>query len=125
MFPKKKRVRSKTSWKREADALQSKVVRLVGRCDRCFKTASNVQLQDAHVITRSNLHLRYDPQNHMCLCASCHRLWHSEPLLMIGWFKDNYPERAAYLEKERNVIEHTLDYEAIVARISQLLSPRE
>jgi hypothetical protein len=107
--------KSRTYYKRKADALLSKQVRARGACEMCGKETNT--LQCAHVITRANLHLRYDMKNVLCLCAGCHLLWHREPLWAIGWFKGVYPERAKYLLKERyNIVKP--DYEEIIKKLN-------
>lgn len=103
--------------KRKADKLMSLFIRKVGHCERCGKAEN---LQCAHVITRSNLHLRYDTQNLMALCAGCHLWWHKEPLEAIQWFYSAWPERVKYLTKEKYVIGKP-DYEAIIEHLENFV----
>ncbi len=105
--------KTRSYWKRKADALFALKVRSRGMCERCGK-GRPAQLQCAHIITRSNLHLRFNLQNALCLCAGCHFYWHHEPLECMGWFKAVFSDRAAYLLKEKNVIEHNIDYQKII-----------
>ncbi|MGE5626469.1 MAG: hypothetical protein ACM3UK_00075 [Actinomycetes bacterium] len=69
---------TKTSLKKKADILFSQHIRSLGYCEKCGKTSN---LQCAHIISRSVIHLRYEPKNALCLCAGCHLYWaHKEPL---------------------------------------------
>lgn len=105
---------TKSQLKKKADLLFGKLIRSRGKCEMCSETKN---LQCAHVIGRRNLHLRYDKQNVLCLCAKCHFLWHQSPRWAISWFKSIFPERDAYLAREEQVIEHSLDYEEVVKRL--------
>lgn len=115
--PKKKPI---SYWKKKADALFSKIVRARGKCEMCGKDVRAVQLQCAHIVTRSNLHLRHNLKNALALCATCHWRWHKEPLWAIGWFDTIYGDRAKYLREERNIIEHTLDYQEVIEKLEKL-----
>ena len=102
----------KSTLKRKADILFSLLIRSRGSCEMCGKTQN---LQCAHVYSRSNLHLRYDPKNALCLCSGCHMFrWHKEPADSILWFQGVYKDEWEYLVKEKNIIEHTIDYEKII-----------
>lgn len=59
-------------------------------------------LNHAHVIGRANKALRYDIFNAMCLCVACHMWWHENPTESGIWFKEKYPERYEYLNREKN-----------------------
>lgn len=114
--PKKKKIKKKTrtQLKRIADALFSKLVRSRGACQMCTKTNN---LQCAHIISRRNLHLRYDFRNALALCAGCHLLWHHEPLWAVAWLQGLFPKNYEYLMKEKDVIEDNFDYEAVIKRL--------
>lgn len=114
--PKKKQ--SLIKLKTKADTLFSKWVRNRDKkCLRCGKTSS---LQCAHIITRSNLRLRYDLQNVLTLCAGCHMFWwHRSPLEAITWFQETYPKQYEYLLKAKNEIEKP-DYEEVIRFYSKL-----
>src|SRR5574342_744519 len=78
-------------WINKLDTAMSLLIREKKRCEWCHSTVN--QLQDAHVISRSNKTLRWDIMNHLCLCSHCHRFkWHENPLLANQWFKETYPE---------------------------------
>ena len=119
-FPKPRKVEKKKSyWKRKADILLSKFICSLDHCERCSVTRNQAQLQTAHVITRSNLRLRYDINNLLCLCAKCHWDWHKNPLESIMWFNDAYKERSKYLMKHRNeFLKLTIDdYKEIIKNL--------
>jgi len=107
-LPKKKVKR--TTLKRKADVLFGKLIRSRGACERCLKETS---LQTSHVISRSNLHLRYDVRNALCFCGGCHMWWHKEPLEAITWYHAVFAKDYRYLMKEKNVYEK-IDYEKII-----------
>lgn len=108
-------------WKPKLDKEFSLLVRSLGYCEYCKKT--NVSLHCAHIISRSNITLRWDIFNALCLCNGCHTFgWHKNPLIYIDWFKSKYPERYEYLLRVKNLIlkrkEEDLQkiFEAIQAR---------
>lgn len=115
MLKKHKKKTSRKTLKRKADAIFSKLIRSRGECERCTKTTS---LQTSHIITRSNLHLRYNPRNALCLCGGCHMWWHKEPLEAITWYKEVYKKDYKYLLKEKNIYEKP-NYEEIIKRLDK------
>lgn len=91
---------NKTAIKKKLDVLFSKIVRSVGRCERCGKTE---HLQCAHIFSRRHLSLRYDFENAICLCAGCHLYWwHLEPAEAIRWVSKI--KNMDYLEEQKNKI---------------------
>jgi len=81
----KKRKPTVRSLKRRLDKLYSEIIRKRGICARCRKGAERVTLQTAHIISRRNLAVRWDLNNGIPLCYSCHFFWaHKEPI----WFND-------------------------------------
>lgn len=56
--------------KGKCDKLFSRIVRDVGKCQRCGQTDN---LQTAHIIGRKYSATRTDLNNAWCLCATCHR----------------------------------------------------
>jgi 5-methylcytosine-specific restriction endonuclease McrA len=67
-------------------------------CQWCGKTTG--QMQTSHVVSRTNLHLRWNLNNAKCLCAGCHFKWHKDPLKGVEWFIGKFPERYTYLQVE-------------------------
>lgn len=101
---KKPKVHSQRYWKHQLDPLMSKLVREKAYCERCGRKDTKV-LQDAHVVGRINLALRWDILNHLSLCFQCHKyFWHEEPLESSKWFQDKFPDRYEYLMKAKNII---------------------
>jgi len=64
------------------DKLISEQVRAKGKCERCGKTST---LQAAHIYSRNYKHLRWEPENLICLCSGCHFWWHLNPVEAIIW----------------------------------------
>lgn len=115
----KTRKGSASYYKRKADKLFSEIVRARGRCEKC---GGNGVLQCAHIIPRTNLTLRWDFENALCLDMKCHIWWqHKNPLEFTTWFKEKYPERYIYLMRRRNdYIKRTKhDYQNIVSNLER------
>jgi predicted restriction endonuclease len=93
---------TKTSLRRKLDKLCSEIVRARGRCVRC---GSKKSLQTAHIFSRTYNATRWDLDNLLCLCASCHWFFHKNPLFLGEYVKDLYSEDKYELLKEaRNQI---------------------
>jgi hypothetical protein len=45
-----------------------------------------------HVRYRTLNHLRWEIDNGITFCSSCHRKWHNGPMLQV-WFEDTFPNR--------------------------------
>ena len=92
-------------WKHKLDPEFSKLVRSKLFCEKCGRRGELSTFDDAHVVGRINLTLRWCILNHLCLCFQCHRFfWHEEPLEAARWFKEKFPERYQYLMKAKNII---------------------
>ena len=89
---------SRTQLHKKAKVLFSKVVRLVGHCEKCGGTEN---LQCSHVKSvGAHPSLKYNLDNAICLCYKCHlHWWHKEPTEAGLWFERNFPVRLAFLEK--------------------------
>lgn len=61
-----------------ATRLHSKVIRMIGMCERCLDE-NYEKLQAAHIISRKYNSTRTDLRNAFCLCASCHRFFTDHP----------------------------------------------
>lgn len=118
---------TKTSLKKKANNLVSKIVRLKGKCERCGKSGDQVQLQCAHIVGRSNHTLRFDLMNVLCLGSACHRWAHNYPIDFTRWVKQNYPNRVIYLDHNKNFItRRTLnDYKELVEALKKLLKEKQ
>ncbi|RKX21926.1 MAG: hypothetical protein DRP45_11825 [Candidatus Zixiibacteriota bacterium] len=91
-------------YKKRADAAWSKVVRRVGKCEKCGRTQN---LQAHHFIRRDVLHLRHVVENGICLCSHCHandkmNSAHGSPLNFYEWLADVKPKRMAWVEAHRH-----------------------
>jgi len=76
----------------------------IGKCERCGRK-NEVQLQLAHIITRGIRKLRYDRDNTIVLCASCHRHMHNKPLEFYDLVKKlKGDEIIIYLKKASNIL---------------------
>lgn len=99
-------------WKRQLDPLMSRLVREKGFCEKCGRR--NGVMNWSHVIGRTNLTLRWDIINALCLCYQCHLyFWHTEPLEATIWFHSKFPERYEYLMKNKNTILNRIEEDYI------------
>ena len=115
-----KKVKTRSQLKKLADKLFSLLIRQRGACEMC---GSKKNLQVAHVISRSNLHLRFACDNALCLCKGCHMFkWHKEPLSSLLWFEGVYPKEYKYLLKEKDTIEPNMDYGKIIISLKKSLT---
>lgn len=73
-----------THAEQEADRLFSLVVRAVGSCRRC---GSGVDLQCAHIVTRSRKVTRWDESNALPLCGYCHAYYTDHPAAWEAWVR--------------------------------------
>jgi hypothetical protein len=78
---------TKTSLKRKLDKEASRIVRARGGCAKCGKVAYE-HLQTAHIFSRSNLAVRWDLLNLLCLCDGCHFWAHKNPVLFTEFVVD-------------------------------------
>lgn len=91
-------------WKNQLDPLMSKLIRSKLQCEKCGVRGEITAFDDAHIVGRKNLMLRWDIFNHLCLCFQCHRyFWHEEPLDSGKWFEEKFPARYEYLLKVKNL----------------------
>lgn len=110
------------------DILFADYIRSRGYCERCGAVAregSGHGLQCAHVYSRKNMTLRWDPNNALCLCTGCHIYWmHKNPREFTHWFDLKYPERGRYLDENKNKItRRTLeDYKELYDKYIELTS---
>ena len=96
------KVGKKSYYKRKLDAYWSKYIRAAGFCYRC--KARNKRLEMAHIISRNNQTLRYDEDNLLCLCTTCHFWAHQDPLGFTEFIKTKFPNRYKYLMKMKEKI---------------------
>src|SRR5437899_2105255 len=74
--------RSRTSMKREADALWSRLIRARGACEGRGEEGipCSPNLQAAHVVPRRYLSVRWDEDNGLALCGAHHSFWTHFPI---------------------------------------------
>lgn len=72
-------------------------------CQMCGAKVKGSNAHCSHVIPKSQGdRLRWDPLNLKLLCFHCHmNVWHKSPLDAWQWFESTFPERWAYIEKEK------------------------
>ena len=66
--------KNKTQIRKSNDILWSMLIRLKGCCEIC---GSTINLEAHHMIRRELLYYRFNPDNGICLCSSCHK-WSTE-----------------------------------------------
>lgn len=66
-----------------------------GACRKCGTTE---HLQCAHIVSRTYLRTRHDPENAIALCRSCHVRFTFLPVEWRRWVEDNYPGLMSELE---------------------------
>ncbi len=113
-------------YKKKADKLFSEIIRSRKWCEAPHaggKKCSSL-LDCAHVIPRTNLTLRWDLKNGLCLCRAHHLYWqHKDPIAFTNWFAKKYPDRRRYLLKKRYTLtKRTLeDYKNLVKVLQKQL----
>ena len=89
MKPKKRKPPKKTTVRNRLDSLFSRLIRSVGRCEKCGATEATAQLHCSHIISRSYLSTRWLELNAKCLCATHHRWWHEKPTEAVKWLTES------------------------------------
>jgi hypothetical protein len=84
---KKKTRKTKSAIIRKLDKIFSEIVRSKGYCVKCNKDGATVQLQTAHIFSRTYKSVRWDYHNSLCLCAGCHFWAHRNPVLFTEFVK--------------------------------------
>jgi hypothetical protein len=75
-------------------------------------------LQWAHIFSRSILHMRYEPYNHLILCAGHHLHYTHNPIEWTRFLEANFLIRLAAAEANRYKV-GKVDYEAVIAKFTQ------
>jgi predicted restriction endonuclease len=107
-----------------ADALWRRLVliRANNKCEICGKDKN---LNAHHIVSRKNLHLRYDLRNGMALCPSHHFFGkdsaHMNPIWFIDILEKQRPDDLEYLKKEQSVLEPSFDYQIAIERMKKEL----
>jgi hypothetical protein len=79
----------------------SNAVRVVGKCEVC---SSTTRLNAHHILDRKYYHAyRFDVNNGICLCPSCHKFGkfsaHKNPIWFVRWLKANKPEQFVWVSR--------------------------
>lgn len=72
------------------DTVFSKLIRLRARfnCEKCGKYFPlGHGLQCAHIFSRRHQSTRYDPDNAVALCFTCHQYFGEHPTIFTAWVK--------------------------------------
>jgi len=98
----------KSTLRNKLDKICSKIVRARGRCEFCLETDN---LQCCHIFSRTYNNTRWDLDNLLCLCASCHFWSHKNPLLFAEGVMKNIGEEKYELLKEKHnqITKYTID----------------
>jgi len=108
----------KSTLKKKADALFSLWMRkTIPYCQagglhlRCSST-----LQNAHIVTRGNMTLRYHSANCLVLCSAHHFWFHRYPLKFVEMIIDKFPEKYKYVQEHKNTLTKMTieDYQNII-----------
>lgn len=94
-------MRTVKSVRKSCDNLWSKIVRAMGRCEKCGRIPGEGEinrLEAHHVYGRRNLRLRWDVKNGVSLCHPCHRWAEEYPIEFTDWFRNYRITDADYLE---------------------------
>lgn len=103
--PKKKPTRGDLTKKLVSTAKQIVRLRDGNICQHCGTYCEGSNRQASHVRPESaGTSLRWNPINIKILCYHCHlNWWHKNPLEAGKWFREAFPERAAFIESFPNV----------------------
>jgi hypothetical protein len=101
---KKRAVKGSYKWYfKRVDDLFKQIIRSKGYCEKCQRR--NVVLHCSHIKSvGAYKNLQFELKNAIALCHRCHMYWwHKEPTESGKWFEKRFPERAKYLEREKNI----------------------
>jgi len=66
--------------------------RAKGVCERCRAEVGFNKLQTSHFHGRRKRSVRWDPDNAVALCFTCHLYFTENPLAHVEWFKERLGE---------------------------------
>lgn len=119
-----------TGVRNKAVTLAKKIVRTKQKftCEYCGHYEPNVKTHGSHIYEEGTYRsMAADLDNILCLCYTHHiggwnakePSWHSNPLEMTDWFRDNYPERYTTLKaRSREIV--TADYDFWKKKLDEL-----
>jgi len=82
------------------DKLFSVLVR-EGAAQRCEACGATEALTCSHHVSRKYMALRWSPDNAVCHCFSCHRIFTDNPLKHADWIREHVGEEMYESLKER------------------------
>ena len=98
---------TKKSLTKKLDKICSEIIRSHGKCERCGSTKS---LQCCHIFSRTYRSVRWDLDNLICGCASCHFFWHKNPTLFTDWVYEKRKDKYLLLkEKYRSITKYGIE----------------
>lgn len=87
---------------------------------KCEKCGSPVEIQWAHIISRTYKRIKFDLDNCICLCKACHRYFTDRPVEWEIWITGKIGYKK-YRELQLRAIDYKnkkrIDYEAIYERL--------
>lgn len=112
---------SRKMLKNKADKLWSLAIRARGACEKCGRTPPEVTLQGAHIVPRRYLKVRFDLDNGLCLCASCHGYFTHFPI-EFDLFVNEHVGETKYRELRERAIGTAgkVDYEAVIEELKKV-----
>lgn len=81
----------KTTVIRQNDALSREINKRKKFCERCGR-GQPYKLDWCHIYGRRSKNMRWNPENWLLLCATCHRWNHEFPTEFTKWFIDKFGE---------------------------------
>ena len=119
-FPKPKHSK-KSTLKKKNDILFSKIIRSIGECQAEGKDGIHCggSSQTMHIITRSNLRLRWDIMNAICGCGGHHIWYTNNPNAFFEFIKVHFPEKWAYVNKHKKELNKET-YEEVFNRLTKM-----
>ncbi len=112
---------NKSALKKKCDILASQYYRReTPYCELAGKDhiSCSEQLQWMHIISRSNLRLRYEPYNKLVGCSGHHIFYTMNPVDWVRFLEAHFPERLAESELHRGEFMKP-DYLAWIEKFSQ------
>lgn len=97
-FPKPKK-ENKSTLRKKLDAAFGSFIRSCGYCQMAGKDHVHCggSLQWCHIVGRSNMRLRWEENNCVCMCAGHHRYYTSRDFAFIEQIKTHFPEKDRYI----------------------------
>lgn len=96
------------------------------RCERCGKDGRVYKMDWSHVFPREIKAIRWDMDNCMVHCFTCHKWWHDRPLETKDWFDEKYPGRRKRLQDKVNKagLQTVDDYLKIQSTLKEALNEK-